>query len=107
LAGCDRPNTEETASGDGAPGTKQPVNRRAIEADSTAERSRLGQSLRAAEAERLRRPQTPERWPQYREWTMREVSIDALSRIGTAAIPALVDALQNPDPLLRRHAAQA
>ena len=107
LAGCDRSAPDETADTGGAPRTKQPVNRRAIEADNAVQRSRLAESLRAAEAQRSERPQIPERWPQYREWTMREVSIDALSRIGTAAIPALVDALQNPDPLLRRHAAQA
>src|SRR5690242_6133638 len=38
-------------------------------------------------------PVIPEGWPAYRVWNMREVTIDALGRIGAAAVPALVEVL--------------
>jgi HEAT repeat protein len=38
---------------------------------------------------------------------MREVTIDALGRIGAAAVPALVEVLADPNPVVRRRAAQA
>jgi HEAT repeat protein len=109
ASGCDSSDADKTDMADGAAKPRQPVNRGAIEADmrQSVEDSRLAESMRAAEESRPRRPQIPERWPQYREWSMREVSIDSLGRIGAAAIPALVDVLHDPDPLLRRHAAQA
>ena len=52
-------------------------------------------------------PRIPEGWPAYRAWTMREVTIDALGRIGAAAVPALVEVLADPNPVVRRRAAQA
>lgn len=44
--------------------------------------------------------------PSFRDWGIRETTIDALGRIGEAAVPALVDALQDPDPILRADAAR-
>jgi HEAT repeat protein len=92
AVGCNRGDESESADGD--LGKKRPVNRGAIEA----------QSQPLAEPYR---PQIPERWPAYREWTMREVSIDSLGRIGAAAVPALVEVLTDPNPVLRQRAAQA
>ncbi len=41
----------------------------------------------------------------FEDWTMREAAAVALSRIGEPAVPALVEALQSPDPNLRQQAA--
>lgn len=40
------------------------------------------------------------------EWTVDETAADALGRIGAAAVPALIDCLQDERPALRRRAAQ-
>jgi hypothetical protein len=92
AAGCSRDDNGETA--DARPKPRRPVNREAVEAD----------AQRIVEP---RRPQIPERWPLYREWTMREISIDSLARIGAPAVPALVEVLTDPSPVLRQRAAQA
>ena len=42
-----------------------------------------------------------------REWTLRETAADALARIGPPAVPALVDALHDPDADTRAQAARA
>ena len=45
--------------------------------------------------------------PVFREWTTEATVVDALGRIGKAAVPALVDLLHDGDRRLRDHAAQA
>ena len=37
----------------------------------------------------------------FLEWTEQEAAADALGRIGVAAVPALIDALSNPEPAVR------
>lgn len=54
-------------------------------------------ALASAETSFVRRP--------YRAWEMREAAADALGRIGEPAVPELVRMLQDPDPALRRQAA--
>jgi hypothetical protein len=46
-------------------------------------------------------------WKPFREWGVRETTIDALARIGKPAVPALVEALHDPNPDLRDQAALA
>jgi HEAT repeat protein len=45
--------------------------------------------------------------PAFRTWGVRETATDALARIGDAAVPALIDALHDPDQEVRAQAAQA
>jgi len=45
------------------------------------------------------RPRKP-----FGEWTMRQTAIDALTRIGESAVPALVNLLDDPDAKLRSEA---
>ncbi len=45
--------------------------------------------------------------PAISQWTERDVAIDALGRIGPAAVPALSEALANRDAKVRREAARA
>lgn len=45
--------------------------------------------------------------PAFKEWGVRETAADALARIGTAAVPALIDALHDPNPDVRSRAAGA
>lgn len=52
-------------------------------------------------------PRLASAWLGTRTWTEREVSIDALRRIGPAALPALVDLLHGPDADVRQLAARA
>lgn len=42
----------------------------------------------------------------YSEWSEQEAAADALGRIGTAAVPSLVEALHSPDPAIRQKAAE-
>jgi hypothetical protein len=46
-------------------------------------------------------------WPPMPQWGLPETAADALSRIGEAAVPALVGALSDPDPKVRLQAARA
>ena len=43
----------------------------------------------------------------FREWGVRETAADALSRIGDAAVPALIETLNDPDQQVRAQAATA
>ena len=43
--------------------------------------------------------------PVYEKWDMQETAARSLGRIGSAAVPELILALQDPNPLLRRQAA--
>jgi HEAT repeat protein len=43
----------------------------------------------------------------YSQWTLREVTVDSLSRIGAAAVPELAKLLRDPDPELRLSAVRA
>jgi hypothetical protein len=43
--------------------------------------------------------------PVYEKWDMQETAARSLGRIGPAAVPELILALQDPNPLLRRQAA--
>jgi len=42
----------------------------------------------------------------FDQWTEQEVAADSLGRIGAAAVPALVEALRNPDPTVRLKAVE-
>lgn len=46
-------------------------------------------------------------FPTLREWGVRQTATDSLARIGPAAIPALIDALKDPNAEVRDRAAQA
>lgn len=43
----------------------------------------------------------------FRDWGVRETAADALARIGDAAVPSLVETLQDPDRDVRAQAARA
>lgn len=58
---------------------------------------------KAAEEDTARRPG----WKPFRQWGLRETTIDTLARIGKPAVPALVEALRDPNPDLRDQAALA
>ena len=52
---------------------------------------------------------TPETAPAlrvYTDWTLQETALDALGRIGAAAVPDLARALRDPDPEMRRRVAE-
>ncbi|MCL6503377.1 MAG: HEAT repeat domain-containing protein [Pirellulales bacterium] len=70
----------------------------------TAEEIReLQRALARSEA-----PSLPRRTqPLVREWTVKETAADALARIGKAAIPQLMELLDEPNPTVRIHAARA
>jgi hypothetical protein len=59
--------------------------------------------MRASYEEPLNEPQHLKR---FNEWTEQEAAADALGRIGVAAVPSLVQALQSPDAAARRTAAE-
>lgn len=42
----------------------------------------------------------------YHDWDLSETAADALGRIGAPAVPALVQALQSPEPIVRQRAAE-
>lgn len=43
----------------------------------------------------------------YRDWTVKETAVDALARIGASSVPALMDALKDPNPDVRVQAARS
>ena len=43
----------------------------------------------------------------YRDWTVKETAVDALARIGASSVPALIDALKDPNPDVRVQAARS
>ncbi|HEY2841241.1 MAG TPA: HEAT repeat domain-containing protein [Pirellulales bacterium] len=43
----------------------------------------------------------------HRAWTVKETAVDALARIGNMAVPALIDALNDPNPDVRVEAARS
>lgn len=45
--------------------------------------------------------------PMSREWTIQQTAADALARIGSTAVPALIMTLRDPEPFARAQAAQA
>ncbi|HEV3339587.1 MAG TPA: HEAT repeat domain-containing protein [Pirellulales bacterium] len=45
--------------------------------------------------------------PAFRAWGVQETATDALARIGDAAVPALIETLEDPDDEVRAQAAQA
>jgi len=44
---------------------------------------------------------------QYQNWGPREMAVDSLGRMGTAALPSLIQLLRDPDPEMRVFAAKA
>jgi hypothetical protein len=53
------------------------------------------------------RPLIPVTEPYIQVWTVKETASDALGRIGEAAVPSLIEALNHPDPEVREQAARA
>ena len=53
------------------------------------------------------RPLIPVTEPYIQVWTVKETASDALGRIGEAAVPSLIEALNHSDPEVREQAARA
>jgi len=85
---------------------EEPVPRRIV----LAEEGQASPALGAAKADLntglpLFGPSLPELLP-LREWTIEQITVDSLSRIGTPAVTPLAEMLRDPDPELRRDAAR-
>lgn len=71
------------------------------EAPATEPKAKVIRPAKPEEAERLRIVRA------FRDWGVRETAADALARIGDAAVPSLVETLQDPDRDVRAQAARA
>lgn len=71
------------------------------QADSAEPKAKVVRPAKPDEAARLRVMRA------FRDWGVRETAADALARIGDAAVPSLVETLQDPDREVRAQAARA
>lgn len=70
-------------------------------ADAAQPKAKVVRPAKPEEAARLRVMRA------FRDWGVRETAADALARIGDAAVPSLVETLQDPDREVRAQAARA
>lgn len=70
-------------------------------ADGAEPKAKVVRPAKPEEAARLRVMRA------FRDWGVRETAADALARIGDAAVPSLVETLQDPDRDVRAQAARA
>lgn len=71
------------------------------DAQSAEPKAKVVRPAKPQEAERLRVVRA------FRDWGVRETAADALARIGDAAVPSLVETLEDPDRDVRAQAARA
>jgi len=100
LCGCN-PGRSGTARQVEVPGGGEPVLK-------TEEQQARGTTLKSREPALLapvsyeQAVEVPPIIKPFEQWTDQDAAEDALGRIGSAAVPALVQALQSPDPQVRR-----
>jgi HEAT repeat protein len=95
AAGCAKKTDQTTAD--------EPVTsaKKAAELPATPQGPQVVRPLRRDQATRLRM------MPAFRDWGVRDTAADALGRIGDAAVPALIAALEDPDRDVRTQATRA